>query len=98
MHNASGQRKLQDVVEEWNYIWQSSPPVLKVYDEGPRLRIVDTRPLSRQQAWTVGELEAKIYHFCDSARTPAVVIKELSGSQDMNAEDIRSAIQRLCES
>jgi len=100
MHKDPGQRRLQDVLQEWNFLWQTSPPLLNVYDEGQRLRLVDTRPVSGQQAWIMGELETKVYRFCDSARTPEAVTKVLSGSQDMNAEveDVQSAIQKLCES
>ena len=62
--------------------------------------IFDTRLVSRQRTWAAREHETKVDRFCDSARTPAAVIKESSGAQDMIAqvEDVQSAIQKLCES
>ena len=74
MHRAfsdePGQRKLQLVVMEWNELRRTSKPVLKVYDDGERLRFVDTRPYAIQRDWTVGGLEAEVYRMCDSAQKP----------------------------
>jgi len=89
---------LQEVIEQWNAIWQESRPVLRVYDEGAQLRIIDTRPLARQQSWTMGELEACVYRACDSARTPAAVMKDLARLPgDQSSERISSAIETLCD-
>jgi ribosomal peptide maturation radical SAM protein 1 len=99
MHKEAGQRQLQEVIQEWNYLWQLSRPVLWIYDEGTQLRIADTRPIARQSSWTLGELEAEVYRVCDTARTPAAVLNHVSQLPSINAsiEDIQSAIQTLCE-
>ena len=93
MHRAlsdePGQQQLQYVVVEWNEIWRSSPPVLDVYDDGERLRFVDTRPCAIQRTWTIEGLEADIYRLCDSARTPAALKSQLS------TEDLEPAINNL---
>jgi len=72
MHRAvsdePGQEQLQEVVRYWNDLWRTSKPVLRVYDEGDGLRIVDTRPCAIQSNWTIRGLEAEIYRFCDSAQ------------------------------
>ena len=99
VHEQRGQRKLQEVLQQWNYVWHTARPVLRVHDEGTRLQIMDTRPASRQHTWTTGELEAEVYRACDSARTRAAVIREVSVRHPPAAtvEDIESAIQVLCE-
>ena len=93
MHRAlsdePGQQRLQYVVREWNEIWRSSPPVLDVYDEGDRLRFVDTRPCAIQRSWTIEGLKADIYRLCDSAQTPAALKSRLS------TEDLEPAINNL---
>jgi hypothetical protein len=83
MHRAfsdePGQRKLQLVVMEWNELWRTSKPVLKVYDDGERVRFVDTRPYAIQRDWTVEGLEAEVYRRCDSAQKPT---EEMSRAAD----------------
>ena len=69
---------------EWNELWRSSKPVLQVYDEGKRLRFIDTRPCAIQSNWTVDGVEAEVYRLCDSAQKP---------SSEMNA-----AAERLISS
>ena len=99
VHEKPGQRRLQEVLQEWIYLWDAARPVLRVHDEGTRLRIMDTRPTAHQPSWTTGELEAEVYRACDSARTAAAVIRELSGcdSRATRVEEIESAIQTLCQ-
>jgi magnesium-protoporphyrin IX monomethyl ester (oxidative) cyclase len=53
--------------------------VLQVYDEGERLRFVDTRPCAIQSNWTVDGLEAEVYRLCDSAQKPT---EKMSGVID----------------
>jgi ribosomal peptide maturation radical SAM protein 1 len=83
MHRAlsdePGQQRLQFVVMEWNELWRSAKPVLEVYDEGERLRFVDTRPCAIQSNWTVEGLEAEVYRLCDSAQKPSA---EMNGAID----------------
>lgn len=99
VHEKQGQRKLQDVLQQWNYLWHAARPVLHVHDEGTSLQVMDTRPASRQQTWKTGELEAEVYRACDSARTKAAVIREIAGrhSTVTTVEDIESAIRALCQ-
>ena len=93
-----GQQKLQAVVEEWNAAWQTSRPVLRVRDEGGRLHVVDTRPCARQRTWTSGELEAEVYRLCDSAQTPASVLRQLSEQRgtEVSVSEVEAAIETLC--
>jgi magnesium-protoporphyrin IX monomethyl ester (oxidative) cyclase len=83
MHRAfseePGQQRLQFVVMEWNELWHTSKPVLQVYDDGQRVRFVDTRPCAIQRDWTVEGLEAEVYRMCDSAQKPT---EEMSGAAD----------------
>src|SRR5215813_2610303 len=101
MHRAlsdePGQMLLQSVVSEWNDIWQVSPPMLQVYDEGDRLRFLDTRPVARQSSWTAGELETEIYRLCDSAQIPAALANQLSvrRGKQVSLADIEPAIDAL---
>jgi ribosomal peptide maturation radical SAM protein 1 len=93
-----GQQKLLAVVEEWNAAWQTSRPVLRVRDEGGRLHVVDTRPCARQRTWTSGELEAEVYRLCDSAQTPASVLRQLSEQRgtEVSVSEVEAAIETLC--
>lgn len=89
-HEQPGQQQLQGVLEEWNKAWYTSRPVLRVYDEGPRLRMVDTRPCAHERTWMVEGLEADVYRICDSAQTEAALQRRLS------AGNVGAAIDRLC--
>jgi magnesium-protoporphyrin IX monomethyl ester (oxidative) cyclase len=83
MHRAfseePGQQRLQFVVMEWNELWHTSKPVLQVYDDGQRVRFVDTRPCAIQRDWTVEGYEAEVYRMCDSAQKPT---EEMTGAAD----------------
>ena len=94
-----GQRLLQGVVEQWNEVWNRSRPVLRVHDDGSRLRIVDTRPCAREMHWTAGERAAEVYRLCDSSQTPQAVLKQLSQrrAREVSLEEIDPAITTLCE-
>ena len=98
LQDQPGQKKLQEVVRQWNDIWHTSRPVLCVHDEGQRLQIVDTRPCANQRSWTAGELEAEVYRLCDSAQTPAALLKQLSMRRGMEVsmQEIEPAIETLC--
>ena len=83
MHRAfseePGHQRLQFVVMEWNELWRTSKPLLQVFEDGERLRFVDTRPCAIQRDWTVEGLEAEVYRRCDSAQKPTA---EMSGAVD----------------
>jgi ribosomal peptide maturation radical SAM protein 1 len=93
-----GQRKLLAVVEEWNDLWQTSRPVLRVHDEGDRLSVVDTRPCARQRTWTSGKLEAEVYRLCDSAQTRASILSQLAVRRGVGVSvpEVEAAIETLC--
>jgi len=93
MHEHPGQQELQQVVQYWNQIWKSARPVLRVYDYGRRLQIVDTRPCAYRRNWTAGELESDIYRLCDSAQTVGSLSKQLS----ISVQEIEPAIENLCD-
>jgi magnesium-protoporphyrin IX monomethyl ester (oxidative) cyclase len=95
-----GQRELQEVVREWNHLWHTSKPVLRVYDDDHRLQVVDTRPCARQTCWIAGELETEIYRLCDTAKTPASLMNEICARthQKVSTPEIESAIESLCHS
>ena len=99
LQDQPGQQELENVVREWHEVWHTSRPVLRVYDDGRRLQIFDTRPCARQSDWTAGELEAEIYRLCDSAQTPAALLKQLSGrrARALSMQDIEPAIETLCD-
>ena len=72
MSDEPGQQQLREVVMRWNELWNTSRPVLEVYDDGDGLRFVDTRPCAVQKSWTIRGLEAEIYRRCDSAQPVAM--------------------------
>lgn len=98
LQDRPGKQELQETVRQWNDIWRTSRPVLRVYDKGPQLQFVDTRPCANQRSWTAGELEAEVYRRCDYAQTPAALMKQLSESRDgeVSIEDVELAIETLC--
>lgn len=97
LHDRPGHVALQDVVLSWNHLWQTSKPVLKVYDEGRRLRFVDTRPCAVQGSWTAGELESEVYRACDSAQTPSSLLKRsfTRGGTPVSTHEVEQAIEFL---
>ena len=94
-----GQRLLQGVLGQWNEVWNRSRPLLRVHDDGTRLRIVDTRPCARETHGTTGEAEAEVYRLCDSAQKPEAVLKQLSQrrGREVSLEEIEPAVTTLCE-
>ncbi|HEV2861447.1 MAG TPA: RiPP maturation radical SAM C-methyltransferase [Pyrinomonadaceae bacterium] len=100
LHDRPGHRALQDVVTRWNYIWNTSRPVLQVHDDGERLRFVDTRPCAGRREWTVEGLEAEVYRLCDSAQTPSALTKRClpRGGAPVSTREVEQAIETLCRS
>lgn len=92
-----GQRRLREVVEEWNELWRRAQPVLQVYDEGNRLHFYDTRPCASQESWTVGTIESDVYRFCDEAQTPAELKSQLNARRGSEVPDAEreAAIESL---
>jgi hypothetical protein len=99
MHQQIGQKELQEAVLQWNHLWNTDRPVLQVRDAGRYLRIVDTRPCAHTRSWIADELESDIYRLCDSAQTPAGILKQLDlqCEREISHEEVEAAIQRLCE-
>ena len=97
-HSQRGQQELQEVLEEWRHLWSSDRPVLQVYSEDSRLRIVDTRPVAKQRSWSAGEIEAEVYRLCDSAQNPASLVKQISARRaDIPMEEVQAAIRTLSD-
>jgi magnesium-protoporphyrin IX monomethyl ester (oxidative) cyclase len=94
-----GQRALQEAVQRWNDLWHGSQPILRVNDDGQCLQITDTRPCTRRTTWSVEGIAAEIYRRCDSAQTPAMLLKQLSAWRraDVSVEEAAAAIDTLCE-
>lgn len=97
LHDRPGHVALQDEVLRWNHLWQTSRPVLQVYDEGRRLRFVDTRPCAVRGSWTAGELESEVYRACDSAQTPSSLLKRgfTRGGTPVSTREVEQAIESL---
>ena len=95
----TGQQALQETVQLWNELWRSSRPLLHVRDDGEQLQITDTRPCARQSIWAVQRLEAEIYRLCDTAQTPAALLKHLSAraGADVSLHEMETALGTLCE-
>jgi magnesium-protoporphyrin IX monomethyl ester (oxidative) cyclase len=95
-----GQRRLQEVVYEWNAVWRSSPAELQVSDDGASLRFFDTRPCAYRKTWSADGLEAELYRLCDSAQSPATLIHQLGARHgaELGMEDIQPAIESLLQS
>jgi hypothetical protein len=87
------------MVQEWNRLWQASRPVLQVQAECGRLRIHDTRPIALHQDWIAGETESQVFRLCDSAQTPAALLKQISTlrAAEVPINEIENAIQILCD-
>lgn len=98
LQDQPGQLKLQEVIWQWNDVWNASRPVLWVYDEGRRLRFADTRPCASLSSWTVEELEAEVYRLCDSAQTPSALVKRCSASlgRPVSVQEVERAVESLC--
>jgi ribosomal peptide maturation radical SAM protein 1 len=92
-----GQQQLQDAVQEWNFLWNGSKPVLRGSDNGEKLHFLDTRPCAVQKQWTAGELESEIYRLCDSAQTANALSEQLAAcGKDASPEEIKAGIETLC--
>lgn len=92
-----GQQRLDEVVRWWNEVWRTSRPVLRVTDDGERLRIVDTRPGAFQRSWTTNEVEAEVCRVCEVAQKPAAVVRQVSARHDggVSPAEIETAIETL---
>ncbi|HKT51392.1 MAG TPA: RiPP maturation radical SAM C-methyltransferase, partial [Candidatus Angelobacter sp.] len=51
LQEGPGQQRLQDAVQEWNFLWNSSKPQLQAVDDGERLHFLDTRPCALEKQW-----------------------------------------------
>jgi ribosomal peptide maturation radical SAM protein 1 len=99
MHEQPGQQRLQEVLQEWNHVWHTARPALYVYQEGPRMRVVDSRGIAPRRVWTTDGLEAEVYRLCDSAQTPAGIMKQISAryNAEVSPEDVEASIRTLCD-
>jgi magnesium-protoporphyrin IX monomethyl ester (oxidative) cyclase len=103
MHRAltdeGGQRHLQEVVWQWNESWRNLRPVLHVCDDGRRLHFYDSRPCAGRASWSTEGLSAEIYRLCDSAQTPAALMRELSerGGAELTTRELELAIDALLD-
>jgi ribosomal peptide maturation radical SAM protein 1 len=98
LHDHPGHRELQEMILQWNHLWRTTRPVLRVYDEGQRLQFLDTRPCAKQRSWTAGELEAEVYRLCDSAQTPPALFKRHFTLREtpVSKQEVEQAIETLC--
>jgi magnesium-protoporphyrin IX monomethyl ester (oxidative) cyclase len=98
LHDHPGHRELQEVILQWNHLWRTTRPVLRVYDEGQRLQFFDTRPCAKRRSWTAGELESEVYRLCDSAQTPPALFKWdfTRHGMPVSRQDVEQAIETLC--
>lgn len=94
----AGQRALDEVVRQWNQIWRADRPALRLYEDGPRLQILDTRPCARRRDWTTDEVEAEVCRVCDVAQPPKAVAKQLSVRRgvEISQGEVDAAIETLC--
>ena len=99
MHEQPGQQRLQEVLQEWNHVWHTSRPALRVHHEGPRVQFIDTRHIAPRQVWTADGLQAEVYRLCDAAQTPAGIMKLISArhNAEVSVEDVGASIQTLCD-
>jgi magnesium-protoporphyrin IX monomethyl ester (oxidative) cyclase len=97
LHDRPSHLKLQDVILRWNEVWRSARPVLRVYDDGRRLRFLDTRPCAVQRSWTVEGLEAEVYRLCDSAQTLPTLVRQCSKMREteVSAQEVERAVDSL---
>ena len=94
---APGQQRLQEAVQEWNFLWNSSRPQLQALDDGEKLHFVDTRPCAFETQWTAAELESEIYRLCDCAQTPTALLQRLTASgKNVSVEEVKAGIETLC--
>jgi len=87
-----GQNALTTTVQQWNNAWRFSAPELYVDDLREGLRITDTRPCATSRYRMIAGVEATVYRLCDSAQTPAMLIRSEVPSQDLEA-----AAEALCD-
>ncbi len=77
-----GVQRLQRTIEKWKELWKSSRPVLAVGHQATGLNVTDTRPWKAAGRYSLGEPEAAVYRFCDSARPRPAIAKELPGHDE----------------
>jgi magnesium-protoporphyrin IX monomethyl ester (oxidative) cyclase len=89
-----GHQALDAEVRQWNQLWQKQRPMLRVHDEGKRLRFVDTRPCALVRGWTVSGLAKSVYQICDSAQTPRGLLRHLG--EAVTWEEVEPVVEMLC--
>jgi magnesium-protoporphyrin IX monomethyl ester (oxidative) cyclase len=99
VHRQPGQRRLQDVLLEWNRVWRTARPILRATRESDRLHVVDTRRIARRREWVANELQTEIHGLCDSAQTAAALHKQVAvrHSAELSPAKIDQAIGDLCD-
>jgi magnesium-protoporphyrin IX monomethyl ester (oxidative) cyclase len=99
VHRQPGQRRLQDVLLEWNRVWRTARPILRVTRESNRLHVVDTRRIASRREWVANELQTEIHGLCDSAQTAAALHKQIAARHgaEVSPAEIDEAIGALCD-
>ncbi|WP_049872241.1 RiPP maturation radical SAM C-methyltransferase [Myxococcus hansupus] len=95
---------LKQVMRElgrWNKLWNrggsggtAEAPVLRMFDEGPRLRLLDTRPCAVAREQFLTGLARQVYLQCDAIQTSQSLLDGLGGERAQQ-EDVQVILDDL---
>jgi ribosomal peptide maturation radical SAM protein 1 len=95
-----GQKQLRALIKQWKaQFWYGTRPVLGMSDDGGRIRIVDTRPCSRQREHELDGLARLVYLLCDRARSRSEIVRALNDDpgRRVDPRDADAAVEELKE-
>ena len=85
-------------VQEWKQLfWSDERPLLRMEDEGERLKIIDSRPCASQPVIYLEGLSQKIYLLCDRGLTSRELLKALRQTYGLTLSwnELQPAIDQL---
>ncbi|KFE64367.1 RiPP maturation radical SAM C-methyltransferase [Hyalangium minutum] len=97
-------RQTMRVVAQWNKLWNRGgfegtweTPVLRMFHEAERLRLVDTRPCATASEHVLTGLAAQVYLQCDAIQTLKSLLEGLaqSGVEGASPGDVQAILDDL---
>ncbi len=86
--------ELRDGVAAWrSAFWRASPPLLQLWDEGHRLRGLDTRSCTRGAAFELAGLDRDLYRLAEEAPLAASLPERLAAAP----EALEASVARLLD-
>jgi bacteriocin maturation radical SAM protein 1 len=85
-------RNLSDAIEQWRACHAESS--LVYIDLDGRVVVIDSRPITGKRTYVLNALESKIFLFCDRARSPSAIMREVP---DTSWDCISTTLNDFCE-